>query len=64
MTQRERTLKAKGYIFDCSAPDSYSARLKAQSFRRCGYFATVVIEQRNGIYYYSVWTKQKLQKSA
>lgn len=41
MTQREKILKAKGYTYDCGAPDHYSAVLKAQNFRRRGYFATI-----------------------
>ena len=62
MTARERILKAKGYTYDCGAPDHYSAVLKAQTFRRQGYFATIVTEQRNGITYYCIYSKKKLQK--
>ena len=60
MTARERILKARGYTYDCSAPDHYSAVLKTKNLRRLGYFATVVTEQRNGIIYYCIFSKKKV----
>lgn len=59
ITQRERMLKAKGYTHYCSAPTHDSAVMKASYERKHGYFATVLVEQSCGIYYYSVWTKPK-----
>ena len=63
MTERERRLKAKGYTYDCGAADHYSAVLKARTFRRLGYFATIVTEQRNGITYYCIYSKKKVSEN-
>lgn len=65
MTEKERILKLKGYRYDCGAVSHYSAVLKAKHFRQAGYRATVVVEQHNGVPYYSIWTRQKkVSKSA
>ena len=59
MIEKERILKLRGYRHDCGAVNHYSAVLKAKHFRQLGYNATVVVEQRNGVPYYSIWTRQK-----
>ena len=60
MTQRERQLKEKGYHYYLGFDYLEDAKKTAKMIRNNSdyKYATVLTEQRNGIPYYSVWTKR------
>lgn len=58
MTQREKTLKAKGYHYYRSCDTRAEAKDVAAGFRRIGDRARVVEASQNGIYHYEIWVKR------
>lgn len=63
MTRRELTLLDKGYTYRGCQHSHSGAKEKAQSLRAQGYRATILIESRGGINYYSVWSKKKEEEA-
>ena len=58
MTRREVNLSLKGYLYIKGHDSNEDAKEHAKRMRQDGYRATVLTEERNGIYYFSVWAKK------
>lgn len=58
MTQREKTLKEKGYHYYRSCDTRAEAKKVAEGFRGIGDKATVLEASQNGIYHYEIWVKR------
>lgn len=57
MTNREKDLTNKGYRYYTETESNDKAKESAKALRETGKKATVLVESRRGVPYYSVWCK-------